>query len=150
MILIDTREPKALRDALSMNCEAAKIETKAEALKYGDYWLMFPDGRLTIIERKTGSDLASSIADSRLFKQFEGMLSMGPDQLIYLIEGLPLIPAPKGISTRRVGVHPNAVRGALLSLQSSACVVHSLNADDTVTAILWLYRKGMSVLRKKA
>lgn len=147
MMILDTREPKGLRFQIASRCETEKIQTSEDALPEGDYWMVYPNGFLLLVERKTPGDLASSLVDGRLFKQAKRCIERVGDNGLaaLLIEGAGAFaaPTPKGVRLGRPGVHPNAVRGALLSLQlDGVYVVHSSGPEDTATALTWLYRRG--------
>ena len=82
MILYDHREERSgIPDALA----AHGIDLRPENLPAGDYVL---SDRL-IVERKTGSDLAASIKDRRVFEQVERLRAAYP-AVVLLIEGRPI------------------------------------------------------------
>jgi Fanconi anemia group M protein len=61
------------------------------------------------IERKTGHDLAISIIDGRLFRQASRM-KKSSSRCLFLIEGSPF--------DTNIDISPEAIKGALLSLQA--------------------------------
>jgi ERCC4-type nuclease len=100
-------------------------------LRCGDYALADALG----IERKTGSDLARSIIDGRLFRQM-GALRQCYRRPVLLIEDLT-----DGAET--LGVHWTALRGALVSV--SVCfgvpVLRSVSGAETAELILTAVRQ---------
>lgn len=128
-----------------MGCCRPDGRCKPPAHPFGDFWLIPPGGKFVIVERKAVPDLEHTLVGGRLFKQFAGCREYaGPDGVVVLlIEGNLFAKQPKlaGITTARPGVHPNAIRGALLSLQEEygVKIVPSNNGDDTVRTLIWLY-----------
>lgn len=154
MITIDTREPKALRLALSCALEEARIPYKHEALWCGDFDLRPKDGASILVERKEQKDLSSSIIDGRLSSQIDHLVSYQDGSatkvhLVLLVEGPPFPRTGTGwrakdepAKSRPSGIHPNSLRGALLSIQQRGIfVLYSKEAQDTIQALLWLYRR---------
>jgi ERCC4-type nuclease len=82
MILYDHREN---RSGIPDELIARGIAVRAENLPAGDYVL---SDRL-IVERKSGSDLAASIKDRRVFEQAERLKAAYP-AVILLVEGEPI------------------------------------------------------------
>ena len=82
MILYDHREN---RSGIPDELLARGLALRAENLPAGDYVL---SDRL-IVERKTGSDLAASIKDRRVFEQAERLRAAYP-AVVLLIEGKPI------------------------------------------------------------
>lgn len=151
-IIIDTREPQELRFALSTALEAARVSSFQEALVAGDYQLAPRSNLIVLVERKAQADLSASIIDGRLFDQMSKLLRRqaelpGTTRLFLLVEGAPFPRRAKAQgdilqSERRAGVHPNSIRGALLSAQQRGIfVLYSKGASDTIQTILWLYRR---------
>ena len=151
MIIIDTREPKGLRFALSTTLEREKVPFAEAPLPCGDYKLYPRAGVCVLIERKEQKDLSSSIIDGRLSVQIDRLVSFqdGDDTkvtVVLLVEGPPFPRQGTGwkpTATKRApGVHPNSLRGALLSIQQRGLfVLYSKEAVDTIQSILWLYRR---------
>lgn len=145
MITCDTREPKDLRLVLKMMADKEGQRVgEDDALPHGDFWIE-PDRRpnyRAVIERKSVSDLHHSIIDGRLFKQMKKCIASGAEVFL-LIEGHYWGETkPGGVTLKGGGVHPNAMRGALLAIQrEGVTIIHTQNPDDTVRAILWLARK---------
>ncbi len=82
MILYDHREN---RSGIPDELLARGLPLRAENLPAGDYVL---SDRL-IVERKTGSDLAASIKDRRVFEQAERLRAAYP-AVVLLVEGEPI------------------------------------------------------------
>lgn len=78
-------------------------EVEVRALPVGDYVI---DGRV-VIERKTTPDFLGSLRTGRLFRQVAALARCGRKRAL-IIEGLPVLFSG--------GFHPDAVRGALVSL----------------------------------
>jgi ERCC4-type nuclease len=84
-IIIDNRE-KALKDHFTINSSPFNITY--ENLTYGDINIYVNDVLISIIERKTLSDLTASIKDGRYKKQKQNVLANHDKHLLlYLIEG---------------------------------------------------------------
>ena len=79
------------------------FDVRMDRLDIGDYCI---DGRV-VIERKTYADFAMSLADGRLFPQ-AAALARCPHRPVVLLEG----PKP----AKMPDVHPNALKGAMVSL----------------------------------
>lgn len=142
MIIPDSHEPSALRFALASLAETAKITIEAaQQLPWGDFWLIPRVDTQLIVERKKGSDLQNSIADGRFFRQLANCLQGGTETIL-LIEG-DLFPKVTGGIGARPGVHPNAIRGAILSAEREGVrVVQSRDALDSARALIWLYQNA--------
>ena len=81
-MLFDHREARSgVPDALA----DADVPVEARQLPVGDYVL---SDRI-VVERKTGSDLAASIKDRRLFEQIDRMRS-AYDAVVLVVEGQPI------------------------------------------------------------
>jgi len=132
IILIDYREKNSLVASELVNLNL-KIEFKE--LKVGDYIV-----KNTAIERKTVNDFISSIKNKRLINQLEE-LQQYKDKLL-IIEGLDEQELYTD-SEDRIGMHPNAVRGFLLSvlLKYKVPIIFTKNYEDTAKFILILSKK---------
>ena len=109
------------------------VEVEFQNLKVGDYIV---NG--VAVERKTVSDFISSMINKRLSNQLEELQQYKKKLLI--IEG---IDEQELYSEDRDGMHPNAIRGFLLSilLKYNVPIIYTKNSDDTA--------KFLSVLAKK-
>ena len=142
MITLDTREPKDLRSVLRLLAESDGIQVDEDvALPAGDFWLTWED-RLRIIERKTVRDLSRCVRDGTLFGQLRRCKALG--ETILLVEGTEWYPTgTRGVrgSYPEHVLHPNAIRGTLLSVQQNGILyVPTANKDDTIATVLWLHR----------
>ena len=132
IILIDYREKNSLVPSELVNLNL-KIEFKE--LKVGDYIVKDVE-----IERKTVNDFISSIKNKRLINQLEELQQYKNKLLI--IEGLDEQELYTD-SEDRIGMHPNAVRGFLLSvlLKYKVPIIFTKNYEDTAKFILILSKK---------
>ena len=123
MILVDSREKNSL--VLSELYEK-KHEIKREILPVGDYII----GNIAI-ERKTLNDFISSMLSKRLIEQLQN-LKQFPKQLL-MLEG----------EEKRINIHPNAIRGMLLSisLDYGIPVIFSKNESETAEFLMLLDKK---------
>lgn len=118
MIIVDKREKNSL---VISELIRRKIPIEVKQLEIGDY--IVGD---TIIERKTKSDFISSIINKRLLEQL-GNMKQFPNKLLILEED----PSCNG---RKINIHPNAIRGMLLSvsLDFKTPVIHTNGYNETV------------------
>jgi Fanconi anemia group M protein len=100
VIFIDRRE---VEDFLLGKLRAKGVSLKPTQLKVGDFILSERVG----VERKRTRDFIKSIIDGRLFKQ-ASLLIENFKKPILIIEGEELFDLP--------GIHPNALRGVIISL----------------------------------
>src|SRR3989344_5027875 len=126
-IVVDNREKNSLVPAelMSLGC---KVEFKQ--LEIGDYLV---NG--TVIERKTISDLKSSIINKRIMSQLQE-LKQHPSHIL-IIEGIIKEDIYSG------GIHENAMRGFLLSvaLEFKVPIIFTHNEKDTAKYLLVLAKK---------
>tara|TARA_Y100000310_G_scaffold316984_1_gene369355 strand:+ start:1333 stop:2022 length:690 start_codon:yes stop_codon:yes gene_type:complete len=143
-IIIDYREKNSL-----VISELSKLgfEIEIKELKVADYIL----GDVAI-ERKTVLDFISSMKNKRLINQLEGLQQYKNKLLI--IEGLDEQELYTD-SENRIGIHPNAIRGFLLSilLKYQIPIIFTKNYEDTAKFILVLSKKeskemSLNVTRK--
>jgi ERCC4-related helicase/ERCC4-type nuclease len=99
IVFVDHRESKSgvVRELNNLG-----VQIKTSALTVADYQLSLDIG----VERKSAQDFTSSIIDKRLYKQAQDLVENFSKPLI-IIEGENLYGC---------GLHPNAIRGALVSL----------------------------------
>ncbi len=123
MILVDFREKNSF--VLSELIGRGQ-DVKLEHLEVGDYII----GDIAI-ERKTLSDFISSMISKRLMVQLQN-LKQFPRQLL-ILEG----------DESRGGVHPNAVRGMLLSiiLDFNIPIIFSKSSQETAEFFILLDKK---------
>ena len=132
-IIIDYREKNSL-----VVSELAKFgfEIEFKELKVSDYIV-----NDVAIERKTVSDFISSMKNKRLVKQLEEMQQYKNKLLI--IEGIEEQELYTD-SEDRIGMHPNAIRGFLLSilLKHKVPIIFTKNYEDTAKFILILSKRS--------
>ena len=96
------------------------------------------------IERKTVDDFIGSMINKRLIRQLEE-LQQYPKKLL-LIEGLEhqdLYKSNEEYEESKVGIHPNAIRGFLLSisLKFNVPIIFSKNYEDSARYMALLAKK---------
>lgn len=131
MIIADKREKNSL--VISELIEN-KADVEIKHLKVADYIL----GDIAI-ERKTVKDFISSMLNKRLLRQLEE-LKQYPKQLL-IIEGLEEKELYNEEKTQ--GIHPNAIRGMLLSilLKFQIPILFTKNYKDTANFLLVLEKR---------
>jgi len=131
-IIIDIREKNSLVNSELINLG---LETEFKTLKVADYLV----GEVAI-ERKTVSDFISSMMSKRLVNQLEE-LQQYKNRLL-MIEGIDEQELYTD-SEDKIGIHPNAVRGFLLSilLKHKVPIIFTKDYKDTA--------KFISVLSKR-
>jgi Fanconi anemia group M protein len=131
-IIIDYREKNSL---IASELMGLGMEIEFRDLKVADYLV-----KGVAIERKTVSDFVSSMVNRRLLKQLEE-ITQYKDRLL-IIEGIDEQELYKD-SSDWIGMHPNAIRGFLLSilLKYKVPIIFTKNYEDTA--------KFLSVLSKR-
>lgn len=131
-IIVDYREKNSLVSSVLVNLG---VEVEFKDLKVGDYIV-----NEVAVERKTVSDFIGSMINKRLSNQLEELQQYKKKLLI--VEGIDEQELYSD-SESRVGMHPNAIRGFLLSilLKYNVPIIYTKNSDDTA--------KFLSVLAKK-
>lgn len=111
--------------------EAAGAEVAVVSLHAGDYAV----GALTLVERKSVSDLHGAILKGRLWPQLGKLRSESMFPYL-LIEGPDLDLGP---------LHPNAIRGACLAaIDQGVALLRTVDQDDSAR---WLYRLAVRCQR---
>lgn len=90
IIEIDNREPSIIKEYFINNSSNKLFTYRFKNLEQGDFIIRDNDENiLLIIERKTISDLLSSVKDSRYSEQSErySQLDISSNKIIYIIEG---------------------------------------------------------------
>ncbi len=133
-ITVDYREKNSLviSELVSMG-----FEINFKELKVADYLV-----KGVAIERKTVSDFISSIKNKRMTSQLEE-IQQYKDRLL-IIEGMDEQELySDDFSGERIGMHPNAIRGFLLSviLKYKVPIIFTKNSEDTAKFILVLSKK---------
>ncbi len=131
-IIVDLREKNSL---VASEMVDLGFEIEFKFLKVGDYLV-----NDVAIERKTVSDFISSMINRRLLRQLEELQQYKKRLLI--IEGI-YEQELYSDSEEKMGMHPNAIRGFLLSilLKYNVPVIYTKNSQDTA--------KFLAVLAKK-
>jgi Fanconi anemia group M protein len=132
--IIDYREKNAL---VSSELVELGMEIEFRELKVGDYLV-----NNVAIERKTVSDFINSMINKRLIRQLQE-LSQYEDRLL-IIEGIDEQELySDNFSDDRVGMHPNAIRGFLLSvlLKFKTPIIYTKDYRDTAKFIYILSKK---------
>ncbi|MFH1311453.1 MAG: ERCC4 domain-containing protein [Nanoarchaeota archaeon] len=131
-IIIDYREKNSLviSELISLG-----IEVEIKELKVADYIV-----NNVAIERKTVSDFISSMINHRLINQLEE-INQYPEKLL-IIEGIDEQELYND-SEERMGMHPNSIRGFLLSilLKYKVPIIFTKNYQDTAKFLLVLARR---------
>ena len=130
--ILDYREKNSLIPAELIDLG---LEIEFKNLKVADYIVQG-----VAIERKTVSDFVSSMINRRLLKQLEE-LNQYEDKLL-IVEGIDEQELYTD-SEDRIGMHPNSIRGFLLSilLKYKVPIIFTKNYEDTA--------KFLSVLSKR-
>jgi DNA excision repair protein ERCC-4 len=138
-LVVDHSERSAPLLDLARQSDVFDVEmTRLEA---GDYLV---EGGV-LVERKTYADFAASVADGRLFPQAV-RLARSPHRPVVLVEGSPTASMPD--------VHPNALKGACISLAVMwrLPVLHSSDPQDSLQILRCLAnqagRSAQNVLRR--
>lgn len=131
-IEIDYREKNSL---VVSELIALGLDVEVKELKVADYIV-----RGTAIERKTVSDFIGSMKNGRLLKQLEELKQY--ESILLVVEGIDEQELYTD-SEEVIGMHPNSVRGFLLSilLNYKVPVIFTKNYEDTARFISVLSRK---------
>lgn len=131
-VIIDYREKNSL---IPSELKSLGLETELRELKVADYIIQG-----VAIERKTVSDFISSMKNRRLLKQLEE-LQQYQDKLL-VVEGIDEQDLYTD-SEEIMGMHPNSVRGFLLSilLKYKVPIIFTKNYQDTAKFLSVLSRK---------
>ncbi len=130
-VIIDYREKNSL---VISELVSLGLETEIKELKVADYIV----GGVAV-ERKTISDFLSSMINKRLLKQLEE-LSQYPERIL-IIEGIDEHEIYSDDAEK--GIHPNAIRGFLLSiiLNHKIPILFTKNYKDTAKFLFILANK---------
>jgi Fanconi anemia group M protein len=124
MIIVDHREKNSL---LLSELIGRKQEVSIQHIEVGDYII----GDLAI-ERKTMNDFISSILNKRLMVQLQN-LKQFPKQLLII----------EGKEKMNINIHPNAIRGMVLSvlLDFQIPIIFSKDYEETADYLILLDKK---------
>lgn len=131
-IIVDYREKNSL---IISELVSLGLDVEVRDLKVADYLV---NG--TAIERKTVSDFINSMKNRRLIRQLEELRQY--ESRLLIVEGIEEQELYTD-SEERVGMHPNSIRGFLLSilLNYQVPVIFTKNYEDTAKFISVLSRK---------
>ena len=144
-LIVDSREPEWVKRSVFDN-----ITPMIQTLPAGDAWIACADATL-VVERKTLSDLVSSIADGRLFNQCAEMVKVSPWAYL-LVCGLPVLHAGKlSIAGKPTDWTWASIQGALLTVQDMGVAVEWLESEAQYgTALIALSNRSRATVRVKA
>lgn len=128
MIIIDCREHDMIR-----YCQEHKIDIETQSLEVGDVHLKTETDHL-IFERKTISDLASSIKDGRFREQKQRLALFPNHRITYIIEGVKI---EKLIGKSLFGIQNSSLLSAMISL-SYRDGYHLIHTTSMIESILYL------------
>jgi len=130
---VDYREKNSL---VGSSLVSLGMDVEFKELKIADYLV-----KGVAIERKTISDFISSIKNKRLQNQLEE-LKQYPERLL-IVEGAEEQELYSDNPEDKIGMHPNAIRGLLLSilLKHKIPIIFTKNAEDTAKFIAILAKK---------
>ncbi len=129
---IDYREKNSL---VISELSSLGLDVEIKELKVADYIV-----KGTAIERKTVSDFISSMKDGRLMKQLEELKQY--ESRLLVVEGIDEQDLYID-SEENIGMHPNSIRGFLLSilLNHKIPIIFTKNYEDTARFISVLSKK---------
>lgn len=141
-ISVDQREPEWVFFAF------AGLPTVRTMLDTGDVWAAADDDSMLVIERKTPTDLLSTLAADRLFTQCSNLAALSP--WAYLVITGTLLPGPDGKTVadgRETGWNYDAVQGALLTVQELGVRVVTCRGDaDFAQCVVRLSNRSRKTL----
>jgi Fanconi anemia group M protein len=131
-IMVDYRERNSL---VISELVSLGLDVEVKELKVADYLV---NG--TAIERKTVSDFISSMKNGRLLRRLEELKQY--ESILLVVEGIDEQELYTD-SEETIGMHPNSVRGFLLSilLNYKVPIIFTKNYEDTARFISVLSRK---------
>ena len=143
-IVIDDREQKVI-PFFNGYTMPPNITFNVSRINHGDYSIIYKNHILFVIERKTWTDLASSLRDGRK-ENNKKLLKIREEtkcQLIYLIEGNP-IPSSNKVFSR---VPYKALRSHLdhLAFRDGMHMVYSKDTEHTVERIVELVKNYLTI-----
>ena len=140
MLIIDSREPRSLKERLCGLIE--DCATRQEPV--GDYLIFDKDGHVLGVERKAIDDLLSSLAGGKLRRQVSALKKY--DRQLLLLQGhWRLSPSGKVlVGTRESGWVASTVQMILLGVQRAfgAQMLWVSSEDELVNTIVALVKQG--------
>ncbi|KAK3249557.1 hypothetical protein CYMTET_41003 [Cymbomonas tetramitiformis] len=140
-LLVDSREPKSVREALKDN----GVEHTVVTLDVGDFQILH-DGQLILsVERKTWSDLESARITGRFEDQLKRALANACEHTAMHVL---LVEDPKVKSDEELRQNPKQNKGIMAAstlnrcvLQRGVGVLRSCDSKDTACLLAWIKRK---------
>jgi len=132
-MIIDNREHHIKKYFMDLN----KNNISIKQMDIGDIEFKYKNTTVLIIERKTISDLSSSIKDGRHREQKSRLLEIGKNKLLYLIEGS---------HNNHISCLPKStIISSLINtlIRDNIKIYHTSNMDDTIFFLELLYKKFM-------
>ena len=133
-VIADNRE---YRSGIASLLKSRGVDVEEQRLSVGDYLV----DNSWLIERKTLTDLASSIIDGRLFDQCS-RLARSPYRSILLLEG-------SSHELKRRNIRREAIQGALVSVSlfMNVQILRSLSPEESASLLLTIARQQHQLLR---
>ena len=133
-VIVDDRE----RAVIPYLAEIEGINMKVERITTADYSILYRNGKMIVIERKTWGDLADSIKDHRI-NNIRDLFRVRDDhdaKIIYLMEGR----IPPKVSTKIHGIPFRNLRSKLdhMMIRDGIMVVETRDARQTADRIVQL------------
>jgi len=134
-IIVDNRETVLYNNMIDRDLDQYDIKISKKQLDIGDIHIVF-DENIYIYERKTMSDLISSIKDGRYKEQKLRLLTSDSDNINYIIEGTDIIASNNNHNQELLtSVYYNSV------YRDNIKLFFTKNINDTVTFLLLLATK---------
>jgi crossover junction endonuclease MUS81 len=134
-IIVDNRETSLFNNMIDRDLDQYQIKISKKQLEIGDIHIIFNDN-IYIYERKTMSDLISSIKDGRYKEQKLRLLASNSDSINYIIEGTDIIASNNSHSQELLtSVYYNSI------YRDNIKLFFTKNINDTVTFLLLLCTK---------
>lgn len=135
-IIADNREKNSLVIAELISLD---LEVEFQQLEIGDYLV----GE-TAVERKTASDLVSSMLNKRIFSQIENLKQY--EKSLIIVEGY------QDLDLSESGLHENAIKGLLLSisLEHNIPILFSKDSKDTALLLNLIAKKKKTEISLRA
>jgi len=134
-IIVDNRETVLYNNMIDRDLDQYDIKISKKQLDIGDIHIVF-DENIYIYERKTMSDLISSIKDGRYKEQKLRLLTSDSDNINYIIEGTDIIASNNNHNQELLtSVYYNSI------YRDNIKLFFTKNINDTVTFLLLLATK---------
>lgn len=123
MIIYDTREKCRIPEMI----RKARVYSREETLKAGDYLIPKPSGGNILVERSSFHDFVGKIISGRLWIQVEKCLDAEVGDTYFIIEG--------PFDWRNAGMRRKAIISAMVALTRKVKVLMTMNENDTFTVL---------------